>query len=103
EVGFELVEVPIAFPKPGRAWGVLGAGNTAAWYYDGSAEALDALDFLPRVSIEGLPHLRARHLGAAIKRRQEILVASAALFEQIDLLLLPTPPTPSDRAGGRPR
>jgi len=100
EVGFELVEVPIAFPKPGRAWGVLGAGNTAAWYYDRSAEALDDLDFLARVSIEGLPHLRARHLGAAIKRRQEILVASAALFEQIDLLLLPTTPTTAYQAEG---
>ncbi len=100
EVGLELVDVPIVFPKPGRAWGVLGAGNTAAWYYDRSAEALDDLDFLARVSIEGLPHLRARHLGAAIKRRQEILVASAALFEQIDLLLLPTTPTTAYQAEG---
>ena len=57
--GLELVDVPIEFPKPGRAWGVLGAGNTAAWYYDRSAEALDDLDLLARVSIEGLPHLRA--------------------------------------------
>jgi aspartyl-tRNA(Asn)/glutamyl-tRNA(Gln) amidotransferase subunit A len=98
--GLELVDVPIAFPKPGRAWGMLGAGNTAAWYYDRSAEALDDLDLLARVSIEGLPNLRARHLGAAVRRRQEILVASAALFEQIDLLLLPTTPTTAYQAEG---
>jgi aspartyl-tRNA(Asn)/glutamyl-tRNA(Gln) amidotransferase subunit A len=98
--GLELVDVPIDFPKPGRSWGVLGAGNTAAWYYDRSAEALDDLDLLARVSIEGLPNLRARHLGAAIRRRQEILVASAALFEQVDLLLLPTTPTTAYQAEG---
>ncbi len=96
----ELVDVAISFPKPGRAWGVLSAGNMAAWQYDRSAEALDDLDFLARMSVEGMPNLRARHLGAAIRRRQEILVASAALFEQIDLLLLPTTPTTAYQAEG---
>jgi aspartyl-tRNA(Asn)/glutamyl-tRNA(Gln) amidotransferase subunit A len=98
--GLELVDVPIEFPRPGRAWGVLGAGNMAAWHYDRSAEALDDLDLLARVSVEGMPNLRARHLGAAIRRRQEILVASAALFEQVDLLLLPTTPTTAYQAEG---
>jgi aspartyl-tRNA(Asn)/glutamyl-tRNA(Gln) amidotransferase subunit A len=47
-----------------------------------------------------MPNLRARHLGAAVRRRQEILVASAALFEQVDLLLLPTTPTTAYQAEG---
>ncbi|MGZ4677900.1 MAG: amidase [Acidimicrobiia bacterium] len=99
-VGLELVDVPIEFPKPGRAWGTLGAGNMAAWHYDRCAENLDDLDFLARTSIEGLPHLRARHLGSSIRRRQEILDASARLFEQVDLLLLPTTPTTAYQAEG---
>ena len=54
----------------------------------------------PASRSRGLPHLRARHLGAAIRRRQEILVASAALFEQVDLLLTPTTPTTAYQAEG---
>ncbi len=98
--GLELIEVPIDFPRPGRAWGTLGAGNLAAWHYDRCVESLDDLDFLARTSIEGMPHLRARHLGAAVRRRQEILVASSALFDRIDLLLLPTTPTTAYQAEG---
>ena len=101
EAGLELVDVPIAFPKPGRAWGVLGAGNIAAWYYDRSAEALDDLDLLARDLDRGdaAPARRATS-ARAIRRRQEILVASAALFEQVDLLLTPTTPTTAYQAEG---
>ncbi len=96
--GLELVDVPIEFPKPGRAWGVLGAGNMAAWKFDRCAEHLDELDLLARVSVEGLPNLRARHLGAAVRRRQEILVAASEVFGQVDLLLTPTTPTTAYQA-----
>ena len=98
--GLVLVDVPIAFPKPGRAWGVLGAGNMAAWKMDRCAENLDDLDFLARTSVEGMPHLRAKHIGAAVRRRQEILVASAEVFDQVDLLLTPTTPTTAYQAEG---
>ena len=100
EVGLELVDVPMAFPKPGRAWGMLGAPDMAAWHLDRGLEQLDDLDFLARTSIEGLPHLRARHLGAAVRRRQEILEAAAAVFDEVDLLLLPTTPTTAFQAEG---
>ena len=98
--GLELIEIPMKFPRPGRAWGVLGAGNMAAWRMDDCAEHLDELDFLARTSVEGMPHLRARHIGAAIRRRQEILLASAAVFELVDLLLMPTTPTTAYQAEG---
>lgn len=98
--GLELVDVPMQFPKPGRAWGVLGAGNMAAWKLDRCAEHLDELDLLARTSVEGMPHLRARHIGAAVRRRQEILDASAAVFDQVDLLLTPTTPTTAYQAEG---
>jgi aspartyl-tRNA(Asn)/glutamyl-tRNA(Gln) amidotransferase subunit A len=100
EAGLELVDVPIEFPKPGRAWGMLGAPDMAAWHLDRGLEHLEDLDFLARTSIEGLPRLRARHLGAAVRRRQEILEAAAAVFDQVDLLLLPTTPTTAFQAEG---
>ncbi len=96
----ELIDVPMQFPRPGRAWGLLGAGNMAAWKLDRCREQLDDLDFLARTSVEGLPNLRARHLGAAVRRRQEILCASAEVFEQVDLLLVPTTPTTAYQAEG---
>ncbi len=99
-VGLELIDVPMAFPKPGRAWGMLGAGDMAAWKLDRCTEQIDELDVLARISIEGLPKLRARHLGAAVRRRQEILCASAEVFDQVDLLLLPTTPTTAYQAEG---
>jgi len=37
----------------------------------------------------------------AIRRRHELLVASATVFEQVDLLLTPTTPTPAFEAEGR--
>lgn len=98
--GLELVEIDISFPRPGRAWGTLGAGNMAAWYLDRCEERLDDLDFLARTSIEGMPRLRARHIGASVRRRQEILDASARVFEQVDLLLTPTTPTTAYQAEG---
>lgn len=98
--GLELVDVPMQFPRPGRAWGVLGAGNMAAWKLDRCAEHLDELDFLARTSVEGMPHLRARHIGDAVRRRQEILCASSEVFDQVDLLLTPTTPTTAYQAEG---
>lgn len=99
-VGLELIDVPMAFPKPGRAWGMLGAGDMAAWKLDRCTEQIDELDVLARISVEGLPRLRARHLGAAVRRRQEVLCASAEVFDQVDLLLVPTTPTTAYQAEG---
>ncbi len=98
--GLEFVEVPVVLPKPGRAWGMLGAQNFAAWRLDRCTEQLDELDAFARASAEGAPHLRARHLGRTVRRRQELLDASAELFDQIDLLLTPTTPTTAYAAEG---
>lgn len=98
--GLELVDVDMAFPRPGRAWGVLSAPNLAAWRLDRCTEQIEELDLLARSSVEGMPHLRARHLGAAVRRRHELLVASGRVFEEVDLLLTPTTPTTAYVAEG---
>jgi aspartyl-tRNA(Asn)/glutamyl-tRNA(Gln) amidotransferase subunit A len=100
EAGLELVDVDVQFPKPGRAWGLMSAPGLAAWHYDEAIERLDDLDFLLRVSVEGLPHLRAEHLGRAVRRRHELLTASAAVFADVDILLTPTTATTAYEAEG---
>lgn len=100
EAGLELVNLDMKFPKPGRAWGMLGAPNVAAWHYDEAKDQLDDLDLLFRISIEGMPHLRAHHLGQAVRRRHELLLASAEVFSQVDLLLTPTTATTAYAAEG---
>jgi aspartyl-tRNA(Asn)/glutamyl-tRNA(Gln) amidotransferase subunit A len=47
-----------------------------------------------------MPRLRARHLGAAVQRRQELLVATAEVFDRVDLLLTPTTATTAFAAEG---
>jgi aspartyl-tRNA(Asn)/glutamyl-tRNA(Gln) amidotransferase subunit A len=55
---------------------------------------------LLRVSVENAPRLRAQHLGAATRRRHEVLVASADVFEHVDLVITPTTPTTAYVAEG---
>jgi Asp-tRNA(Asn)/Glu-tRNA(Gln) amidotransferase A subunit family amidase len=100
EAGLELVDIDIMFPKPGRAWGLLSSPNLAAWHYDEAKDQLDDLDMLLRISVEGLPHLRAEHLGRAVRRRHELLIASGELFSEVDLLLTPTTATTAYAAEG---
>ena len=94
------MDLDIEFPKPGRAWGLLSAPNLAAWHYDAAKDQLDDLDLLLRISVEGLPNLRAEHLGQAIRRRHELLLASAEVFSEVDLLLTPTTATTAYAAEG---
>ncbi|MSO37129.1 MAG: amidase [Acidimicrobiia bacterium] len=98
--GLQLIHIEIKFPRPGRAWSVLSAGDMAAWRLERCTEQAEELDQLARGSIEAMPHLRARHLGDAVRRRHELLVASAQVFEEVDLLLTPTTPTTAYVAEG---
>jgi aspartyl-tRNA(Asn)/glutamyl-tRNA(Gln) amidotransferase subunit A len=98
--GMQLVDVDVTLPKPGRSWGLLSAPDLAAWHLENAQGHEDDLDFLLRMSIEGLPHLRARHLGSAIRRRHELLLATADVFSQVDILLTPTTATTAFAAEG---
>ena len=76
------------------------APNLAAFHLENAEGHEDELDFLLRTSIEGMPHLRARHLGSAVRRRHELLLATADVFSQVDLLLTPTTATTAFAAEG---
>jgi aspartyl-tRNA(Asn)/glutamyl-tRNA(Gln) amidotransferase subunit A len=96
----QVVDIDVTLPRPGRAWGLLSTPNLAAWHLENAEGHEDELDFLLRMSIEGLPHLRAQHLGAAIRRRHELLLATAEVFSQVDVLLTPTTATTAFTAEG---
>jgi aspartyl-tRNA(Asn)/glutamyl-tRNA(Gln) amidotransferase subunit A len=100
QASLELVDVDVDFPKPGISWGMLGVLQEAAWDYDEVIDRLDDLDDVYRAGIELVTHLRPEGLTKAIRRRHEMLVASARVFEQVDLLLTPTTPTVAFSAEG---
>jgi len=100
EAGLELVDVPVEMPKPGVAWGLLSSLNTAAFHLDFESQHLDELDPVHRAGVELMMNLRPSGLYKAIRRRHELMVASARIWSDVDVLLTPTTPTTAFRAEG---
>ncbi len=98
--GLELVDLDVSLPAPGRSWGILGAVELAAWNLDAARRNWDALTPVVRAGQRLVDKLRPDGLLEAIRRRHELLLATAAVFEQIDLLLTPTTATPALPAEG---
>lgn len=99
--GMTRVEIAVDFPKPGMSWGLLSSLDDMAWHRDAKRDRLDELTPVHRLQFDSIEHMRPDVLLKAIRRRHELLVASAAVFEQVDLLLTPTTPTPAFEAEGR--
>jgi aspartyl-tRNA(Asn)/glutamyl-tRNA(Gln) amidotransferase subunit A len=100
EAGLELIEIPVEMPKPGVAWGLLSSLNTGAFHLDFEREHLDELDDVHRAGVEMLMNLRPSGLYKAIRRRHELMLASARIWSEIDVLLTPTTPTTAFQAEG---
>jgi Asp-tRNA(Asn)/Glu-tRNA(Gln) amidotransferase A subunit family amidase len=100
EAGLELVDIPVEMPKPGVAWGLLSSLNTAAFHLDFESQHLDELDEVHRAGVELMMNLRPSGLYKAIRRRHELMVASAKIWADVDVLLTPTTPTTAFRAEG---
>jgi aspartyl-tRNA(Asn)/glutamyl-tRNA(Gln) amidotransferase subunit A len=100
EAGLELVDVPVEMPKPGVAWGLLSSLNTAAFHLDFESQHLDELSEVHRAGVELMMNLRPSGLYKAIRRRHELMVASARIWSDVDVLLTPTTPTTAFRAEG---
>jgi aspartyl-tRNA(Asn)/glutamyl-tRNA(Gln) amidotransferase subunit A len=100
EAGLELVDIPVEMPKPGVAWGLLSSLKTGAFHLDFEREHLDELDDVHRAGIEMLMNLRPSGLYKAIRRRHELMLASARIWSDIDVLLTPTTPTTAFQAEG---
>jgi aspartyl-tRNA(Asn)/glutamyl-tRNA(Gln) amidotransferase subunit A len=100
EAGLELVDVPVEMPKPGVAWGLLSLLNTAAFHLDFESQHLDELDPVHRAGVELMMNLRPSGLYKAIRRRHELMLASARIWSDVDVLLTPTTPTTAFQAEG---
>jgi aspartyl-tRNA(Asn)/glutamyl-tRNA(Gln) amidotransferase subunit A len=100
ETGLELIDIPVEMPKPGVAWGLLSSLNTGAFHLDFEREHLDELDDVHRAGVEMLMNLRPSGLYKAIRRRHELMLASARIWSEIDVLLTPTTPTTAFQAEG---
>ena len=103
QAGLELVDVPASFPKPGTSWGVLGTLDTMATNYEAMREHADELTDVVRASLESYEALRPDVVMRAIRGRRAVVAAAAEVFEHVDLLLMPTTPTPAFEAEGRLR
>jgi aspartyl-tRNA(Asn)/glutamyl-tRNA(Gln) amidotransferase subunit A len=100
--GIELVDVDVRLPNPGRAWGILSTVSMAANHLDTARGRLDEVTPVPRNGFEMIERLTPDELLRAIRRRQEMLAAIAAAFDEVDLLLTPTTATPAFVAEGPP-
>ena len=99
--GMELVDAPVELPKPGMSWGLFGTINEMAFCYEDLRDRVSELTEVMRLSVLSFEHLRPDVLLKAIRGRRATVAASAAVFDQIDLLLTPTTPTPAFEAEGR--
>jgi aspartyl-tRNA(Asn)/glutamyl-tRNA(Gln) amidotransferase subunit A len=98
--GMELVDIPVEMPKPGMSWGLFGTLNEMAACYEDLRDRVADLTEVMRLSVLSYEHLRPDVLLKAIRGRRETVAASAVVFDQIDLLLTPTTPTPAFEAEG---
>jgi aspartyl-tRNA(Asn)/glutamyl-tRNA(Gln) amidotransferase subunit A len=102
DAGLKLVDIDVRVPKPGRAWGLLSSLSMAADYLDDARGRWDDLTPVPRAGLQAIDRVTADDLVRAIRRRQEVLAAVAAVFDEIDVLLTPTTATPAFVAEGPP-
>jgi aspartyl-tRNA(Asn)/glutamyl-tRNA(Gln) amidotransferase subunit A len=98
--GLELVDTVVDLPKPGNSWGILSTVDDMSFHADDVKDRLDELSVVGRLQYESFSHLRPEVLGKAIRRRHDLLTVLAAIWGQIDLLLMPTTPKPALAAEG---
>ncbi len=101
EAGLDLVEVDANYPKPGNSWTVLSSLNDLASHYERMRDHADELTDVMRAALLSYDRLRPEVMLKAIRNRRAAVAASAAVFEDLDLLLTPTTPTPAFEAEGR--
>ena len=99
--GLVRVDVAVDLPAPAMTWGLLSSIDDMAWHMDAMHDRLDDVTIVHRLEYESVQHLRPDVLLKAVRRRAELCAASGAVFEQVDLLLTPTTPTPAFEAEGR--
>lgn len=99
--GAQVVDVDASLPEPGIAWALLSAVELAAWHMDAAMGREDDLDVIARLGIDGMrAGFPMRDFFEGLRYRHAVVVASAAIFDAVDLLFTPTTPTPAFPAEG---
>ena len=102
DAGLEMVEVEPHLPKPGRSWGIVSGLDVAMSYLEQARGRMDDLTPVPRAGMEMIERITIDELLTAYRRRHELLVAIAAVFDEVDVLLTPTTATTAFVAEGPP-
>jgi aspartyl-tRNA(Asn)/glutamyl-tRNA(Gln) amidotransferase subunit A len=102
DAGIELVDVDVCLPRPGRSWSILSSLGTASHYGERAFERLDDITPVSRAGLQMIRDLKPDALLTALRRRDELLAAIAAAFDEVDLLLTPTTATTAFVAEGPP-
>jgi aspartyl-tRNA(Asn)/glutamyl-tRNA(Gln) amidotransferase subunit A len=102
--GLELDDEPVRFADATKVW--LSSGVLTGWTRDGLAERWPARaeELMPftRQGMEETQGITAERIGRINRRRYEFEVAVAALFDEIDVLLMPSTAVPAFAAAGPP-
>lgn len=102
DAGITLVDLDIRIPKPGRAWGLLSSIDVSSHHGDAARGRLDEVTPVSRGGFELVDRLEPNDLLRALRRRDEILAALAAAFDDVDFVMTPTTATPAFTAEGPP-
>jgi aspartyl-tRNA(Asn)/glutamyl-tRNA(Gln) amidotransferase subunit A len=102
DAGIELVDLDVRIPKPSRAWGILSSVAVSSHHGEAARGRLHDVTPVPRAGFESIAALTPDQLLLALRRRDEMLAAIGAVFEQVDLLLTPTTATTAFVAEGPP-
>ena len=88
--GLELVDVPVEFEDPGRAWLALGAVDAVRELHPHYPDRIADLDPLIAYGLTwGMEKGHLRHVGRALTRRYDLVKKVGALFDQVDVLVTP--------------
>ena len=97
------MDVDVRFPRPGTSWALLSVVSGASHYGERVfARPLEELTPVVRGGYELLPEMKMPAYLKALARRDELLAAIAAVFDEVDLLLTPTTATTAFTAEGPP-
>ncbi|MGQ0826582.1 MAG: amidase [Actinomycetota bacterium] len=102
DAGLRLVDIDVQIPKPSGAWGMLSSLGTSSHHGAAAEGRLDDVTPVPRLGFEAVQRANPEQILRALRRRDEVLAAVGALFDDVDLLLLPTTATTAFVAEGPP-
>ncbi|MGH0029765.1 MAG: amidase [Myxococcota bacterium] len=100
--GFEERDVPVVLPDPESAWRVLGAPDVLGLYGPFLEERADEVNPFMRAIARAGADMSAADFSRAALERDALVQALARVFDDVDLLLLPTVATPAFAAEGPP-